>query len=531
MIITERGAPRKWTPRSYFAASTAAVAILLVALLIVGDRWKMDTMADMTIKMPFPERKGMCDYDPAGIHFSQEYNFLVNIYSPLVEYSAAGHLVSGVAEKFEWFGTEAHFTIRDSLRTIDGRQITAEDAEASFKRLFVLASNTHGDLKDMVCRGAKLKSMQDPCPGMFVSADKRKLIFRFEEKKIFLFQMLASIDFSVIPRDSFDGKSLKIIDYRNTSGPYYVKNDRGDGNIELAANPSHFHFSKDIPQTVVCVPVNPKTPESTLTLFDEGKINHIGTFRFSAEKLLNYAAGRKDVAVHATYPNRLFWFSFTKKGRSKFSVQQRLALGKAVRREMVGTLPSHPGFEAVEQLFPALGDATLTESHLVQLREAFKAAPEDISINRPLVVWAWSMSKENQEILKKFLPSAKIVTDVLKLPGAVDYKKEGLEEPEIWFLSGDTSHKEDITFFSYYMNYEFLHVYGEEGKNWLRKYMSTEDRAARLAMAEKLQFETLINGEVIPLLANSYVSIVKKPWSFKYSKFSATNFVWRLTKD
>lgn len=532
MLLVSRDNPKRGLSR-FLMPGKILVSIGVLGVLVGGIVCckKGSNMDNTIIKMPFPFKAGLCDYDPAKIHFSQEYNFLVNIYSPLLEYSIGGKLVSAVAEKFEWVGTDAHFTIRPDLRTIDGVPITVKDVEASFKRLFVLSSNMHGDLKDMVCQGKELKNLSDPCPGMSVLPGQRKIVLHFTAKKVFLFQMLTSIDFSVIPRNSFDKKTLKITDYRNTSGPYYVKTDKGEGNIELTANPVHFHYSKKMPQSVILVPVNARDVDATLKLFDEGKINHIGTFRFPSDKLLTYAAQKNDVSVHSTYPNRLFWFSFTKKGRLNFNVQERFALGKAIKRWVFNKVSSRPGYEAAEQLFPALGDGALTEEHLSQLRKAFQDAPESISINRPVVVWAWNMSKEDLDFIKKMLPAAKFVTDLLKLPGTVDYKKEGIEEPEICFLSGDTSPQEDISFFSYYLNFEFLHIYGEEGKIWLRGYMATEDRKKRLAMAEELHFKTLINAEVIPMAANTYAAIVKKPWAFNFSKFYATNFIWRITRN
>jgi len=58
-------------------------------------------------------------YDPLKIHFSNQYNFFANIYSPLIEYNQSGEIVSGLAERFEWIGNEARFTIRP-VKTIDG---------------------------------------------------------------------------------------------------------------------------------------------------------------------------------------------------------------------------------------------------------------------------------------------------------------------------------------------------------------------------------------------------------------------------
>ena len=110
-------------------------------------------MEKSVFRVAFPHRRPASAYDPAKIPYDSHYFFLQNIYSPLVEYSLNGELVSAVAEKFQWIGTEAHFKIRPDLRTIDGDKIDANDAAMSFKRLFMIGGNTHGDLKRMLCPG------------------------------------------------------------------------------------------------------------------------------------------------------------------------------------------------------------------------------------------------------------------------------------------------------------------------------------------------------------------------------------------
>ncbi len=64
----------------------------------------------------------------------------------------------------------------------------------------------------------------------------------------FILPILTSMDYSIIPTRSLDTDG-KIIDYRNTSGPYYVK-EENDNQIVLAANPNHINFDEEMPQTI-----------------------------------------------------------------------------------------------------------------------------------------------------------------------------------------------------------------------------------------------------------------------------------------
>ena len=128
------------------------------------------------LRVAFPGRVSASKYDPAKIEYAMEYTFLQNIYSPLIEYSVSGELVSAIAERFGWRGTNAVFQIRKGLKTIDGDTVNAYDAEASLKRLFVIGGNTHGDLKNLLCPGTRLKSLQSVCEGIAVENNGTDLV-------------------------------------------------------------------------------------------------------------------------------------------------------------------------------------------------------------------------------------------------------------------------------------------------------------------------------------------------------------------
>ena len=171
---------------------------------------------------------------------------------------------------FYWRDQKFYLVIRDDLKTVDGYPITAEDVMLSFKRLMILSQNTHGDFKSLVCPETELKSVFDDCPRMEIEGNTLILTPRYRSD--LLVGMLSAIDFAIIPRKSFDPVSLKITDYRNTSGPYYVDQDNGDGNIVLKPNPTHFHFEESMAQEVRLIPTKDKNKGEIIELLTRGRL-------------------------------------------------------------------------------------------------------------------------------------------------------------------------------------------------------------------------------------------------------------------
>lgn len=144
-------------------------------------------------------------------------------------------IIGGVAEEFNWVGNDLHLKIRHDLKTASGIPITSEDVVLSLKRLIILSGNTHGNFKDLVCPGAELKSLTENCAG--ISSKSNVVILKAGTKKSFLLPMLTAIDFAIIPKGSIDPKTLAIVNYKETSGPYFVEQDSEQGRLVLKANP------------------------------------------------------------------------------------------------------------------------------------------------------------------------------------------------------------------------------------------------------------------------------------------------------
>jgi ABC-type transport system substrate-binding protein len=245
---------------------------------------------NMTLRVAFPYAKPLNVYEPTKIHYAPEYIFLENVFSPLIElHQENGDIVPGIADRFEWVGNELHFHIRDGIKTVSGIPITAFDAEFSLKRLLVKSGNTHGNFHDLMCIDSEIKKITDSCPGIRVEGNT--LILAPGKKKEFLLPMVAALDFAIIPKGSVDPKTLDIIDYKNTSGPYFVKEDDGKGNIHLEVNPFHYHFRKNIPQTVILVPSGIDGYPSSIEQFRANKVDYITTIdKLPAEKVIGFSS-------------------------------------------------------------------------------------------------------------------------------------------------------------------------------------------------------------------------------------------------
>ena len=532
MLLTAHGKIN--TFKGDVCRESVALSLLLFLQFCSGCAPKDSDMKTGKIRVAFKYDKAANYYDPVNISFAPEYDFLENIYSTLVEYSPEGELVGSVAESFEWAGSEARFKIRQDLLTIDGKHIDAYDVEQSFKRLFILGGNTHGDLKDVVCPNIELKSFSDKCPGMEVRDAGRTFVFKLKEKKVFLFPMLASIDFAIIPRGSIDKVTFKIKDYRNTSGPYFVSKDSATGQIELSANSRHFHYSKNIPQKVIFVPSGKTEPLQSLDLFSENKVDFITTIdSIPPDIMIDYAEKhKKDATLHSTYALDTFLLIFTSKGLRTFSERERFVIGKKFREIFLEHYLKKPGYEAAEQIFPAFGGGGLSADQLSGIGSKMASASTFDIKRRKIKVWNINFTNnfESTEVeYKSLFPGIKFL-NVRKIPGRVDYSTEKLSEPDFYLMRTDMGFQEDINLLSYYLGIDFFALEKDTSKQWLHKYISTQDKKERLQMVRDLHFDTLSRAAVIPLAKTPYTALARKPWGFNMSKFHANDPIWRISQ-
>jgi len=505
--------------KGFLFFATLALAVSFYAM----QHRQRGNMHTTLLRVAFPANDAISDYDPSKIYYAHQYIILENLYSQLVGYDTKGEIVSGIAERFEWVGNEVRFYIRRGLKTVDGDEITASDAELSLKRLFILQSNTHGDISRALCGKNGIKALSEKCENMRVE-DDYTLVLAFPQKDPFLFSMLTSVDFSVLPRKSYDHQTLKIIDYRKTSGPYYVEKSISSEPLELAANPSHFLYSDKMPVRITLIPSRVDKKSIALTLFKEGKVDMLTTAETAGiESIKKYAEGTKDVEIFKTIPIELAALTFTPSGVSRHTVSERFVIASLIKRALLSSLTAG-GAESTIQLFPPFGQGALTEAQLASLNARFENLKDSVFMGK---FTAWNLPKDSWPELQKIFPNADLKY-VMAIPGHADYKALGLEEPDLFFHRTDTSIKEDISFFSYYMSGYFFSIHGEKGASWVKKYSRTENLGDRMKMLNRMHYETLSEAITIPLTFSPYMAIVKKPWRFDFFNLHAGTTFWRM---
>ncbi|MBN8542472.1 MAG: hypothetical protein J0L82_18930 [Deltaproteobacteria bacterium] len=481
---------------------------------------------ERTLRVAFPVKLKATAYEPTNINLDHEYIFLENVFSPLVEISKDGSIEAGVAEKMDWLGDELKLTIRKSLKTASGMPITPDDVVFSLKRLLVLSGNTHGNFKDIVCPGVTLKTVEDDCPGIHKDSDS--VYLNAKGRKSFLLPMLGAIDFAVIPRSSVDPKTLKIINFSETSGPYWLEKEEESGEAILKLNPHHYFASKDVAEKIVFVPTDTTKPDSSLKDLEENRVDHLTTIDASkADKIIRFAQKHPDFESHVTMKIRSLFIVFTERGRKELSADERRYIGDKMKGVFSSLYADIPGFEQRAEFFPSLGEGGLTQTQrekLESLRELKKSEPQKhfkIGIIKRTGYDEWATP------IAAALPTA----DCYKETNVPDFKKYEKPDdvPHAWIASTDTGFMEDISLISYSLNAGLLGLSKQERSKWLANYMATDDKGSRISKLKELHYQALAEPAIVPLIASPYAALVRKPWKIELSDLYANNQLWRIT--
>jgi MarR-like DNA-binding transcriptional regulator SgrR of sgrS sRNA len=463
-------------------------------------------------------------YDPADILFSYENIFLENIYSTLVEFDNSGVLVPGLAESYSWQGDDLVLKMREA-QTENGTPITAEDAAFSLKRLILLAGNTQGNFKNLVCGGAVLKTIDSPCSGISVRGDS--LILNAGSKKSFLLTMLTATEFSIVPRVAVN-KNLKIKDMRQTSGPYYVDKDAGMGNVKLRLNKNHFHASIRTPQTIQLVPIDFKNNETPMHAFKTGKVDHLMTVNGSKpNELLEFVRDNPEYEAHLSHRLSKYVLTFTKKGLKRFTAEQRRWFSRRFKASALAASRGWLGSSPANQFFLATGDGGLTQAELNRLpalsESPIKVMDIRVGFLQPRILESWSPA------LRDRFPGIDLYIEK-DVPDQHHYSSPN-EEPDAYVCNSDGGSTEDVNLLSTSFIAGHLGLSKTERAAWLADYMATTDSRERLGKLRAIHYNALASASVTPIIEYPFVAIIKKPWTMKLSALVANNPLWKIYSE
>ena len=488
-----------------------------------------DSLGSKNLRVAFPSNSNIEKYEPTQIHFAYQYIFLESIYSPLIELSNdTGSPVASIAREYYWKGSELHMVIRDDLKTVDGYNIGIDDVVTSLKRLLILSRNTHGDFKSLLCPDVELTNLEQNCPSMV--ADGNTLILKLVAHRDFLIPMLASIDFAIIPRTSIDPQSLKIVDYRNTSGPYYVAKDNGKGHITLKANPQHFHFNNRMAPEITLVPTKGMSREQVVEHYNKGEYDHITTIEgipIEAFKRIE----RKENRFHESIYIQTEIAYITEQGKKRLPLIKRLAFAKALQKSFHHHYKNKDGYKTIRQFFLPLGHQGLSPKEEYLLEQKFDSIPmeesgEGVSLG---------IFKSHPKILQKYHTISKTYMPNLRVERAKAIpafsQLADKDIPDYIIVNTDSGFLEDIGLLSYTINAGYFGLFPREGKAWLEDYMNTPEKNERLKKLKTMHLKSLMEGLMLPLLSTPYLAVTRKPWHPELSALFANNPLWKIRKD
>lgn len=464
-------------------------------------------------------------HDPADIQFAAPAVLLMNLYSSLIVFNKNSEIDFGLVQAFNWVSeSEIEFKFNTNLRSSKNDFITAEDAYLSFKRLMVKQSNTHGDLQNFLCPGIKLNSMSDNCPGL--RYEQNSLFLKATDPKLakFILPLLASCDFGIIPKKAIDWNSrdLKIIDYSNTSGPFFVESTNEKSEHVLKANVNSPLYSTDMPQMIQIIPILDITSPAMLKA---GEIDMISTIdRAQPDDLLQFE-NNSEYVVQKTSDLSVTTMEFTSVGRKKLTEKERLAVGNLVKKIIINSWPSQTAFKKADQFFPPFGEASLSENQLQDIQRLYENSGVIPHKNIRISVESYRL-----EEYKKLFADYKNI-EFIKFNGMPNSKTdENMEDASI--IPGDTGFYENISLLSYYMSTgSFGYDDKKSANKWIQDYIKIEDKGERLAKLKQLHFEALAKGIIIPISITPYYAISRKDWKLDFHRHFAGTPLWMMRKN
>lgn len=513
---------RKWR-----AVGLAAGLGVLVAL-VAAYSWERK-MPIPRLRVAMPSTSAIDGYDPANIRLDYEYILLEALFSSLTEHDSSDQLVAGVAGRFRWLNdTTAVLDIRPGLRTIDGAAITAEDALFSLKRILLTGQNTHGDLAPLLC-GERPVDIESPCEALRVEGNS--LVITLKQPNRFLFEILSSIDFAIIPHGSCDRQSLRIVDFRNTSGPYYLERVLGKGHFLLRANPSHFRYHPGMPQEIEVIPNEAGNGYRTPTeLYSDDIVDHVPTVgSTTAENLAAYHA-TKTLNIHRTLNLKTSFLTYTQKGRMR-PASERLRIAASIQRAFRSAVVRGDELsQAVRSLFPPESDFAPTRGEMERINGTLVAAEADHHDGRGItIVGTTGRIRMLESILKPSMPHINLV----EAPIGQFVARSGVgsweDNADLKSFVTDVSIAEEINGISYGVKRGRYSLKEDQIDPWLRRYLETPEKADRVKLMRELHVASIVDDPVlIPLQSMPYVATVRKPWVFDLSRSIANNQFHRL---
>ncbi|MEN9722156.1 MAG: hypothetical protein RJB38_142 [Pseudomonadota bacterium] len=505
-----------------------ALAVVTVAGALSIDKNRTNNHAMSSLRFAASYFIRADSIDPAKPLDLATYQALASLFSRLVYFKEANKLELMAAEHFEWSGATLRIKVK-RWKTRDGYEISARDAAFSLRRLLILDSNSHGFIKDLLCPGEQVRDPTVDCRGIATDGDQLVLSVEDPRKKKFLLPLLANADYSIIPIPSVDTTkpNLPIIDYRNTSGPFYSDLPRPDKILRAQWNPNFFWDRGNRAETV-SFSLFPDGFQA-IQAATQGQIDIISKDFFLSPEAISLAVASKSLKVSATEPIEQLRIYVTNPGLKNFSRKSRaFALIEAFHElKKIGYIDET--CTLAHSLFPpsSLGDLNPNQIKTIederrQMLDAIASASQS-ALKPKGIFWAFGDPRFQKSISGKHVS--------LFERSSIKNSKITPEDFTIQVLPVDSAFYEDISLLSYEFSGDRLGLNTETGRQWLSDYMAIEDDELRIARLKEFQFNALKEWMVLPICMRPYYVLHQTNIVDSTPRLMASSPWWMFSKN
>jgi hypothetical protein len=463
-----------------------------------------------TLRLGYSFFGSIDEIDPNHIQTIYQSNIIENLFSRLIEYDNAGQIVCSLCSSFNIDQHTIRFFFKNFSKTIDGYKVDAIAAKASLDRIILSKTNTHGSLRYYL--SANLDSP--------IQVEDEQLLVKVEKAEWvpFVINLLTSMDFSIVPKESLDSNSERIIDYRNTSGLYYVDFSDDKGNLRLRVNQNHIKYKSTMPGIVQFIPVaSGKANEA----FVKDEIDMIEPTYYAYQEDIEHILKNVPAArLHKTLNIGLTSLIFTSRAMITSSIEDRIAASLAIRSIFLKKTPQIFGAEETDQFFQSFGQGFISDEQ----HQVFKNRIE-LSKGKSKYQFIFGVTEKYRPwISQTDFPDYITLKFYKQFPGFLPEK----EKPDVYIMSGDSSFDEDISALSYLFSQGTFSLGKEDGAKWIQNYMNRPSKEDRINLLRELHYEMLYTVKVFPIISRPYIAVCNSKWDLNFPKIYAGTPLWKV---
>lgn len=432
--------------------------------------------------------------DPVDINNLSKAIISDNIYARLISYED-GILKPWLANSFVVDGNKITLIMAEA-KTSSGRLINARDVKVSLERLLKLDTNTHAKLQ-------RFLDFNDPTgPLIEVSSSVVEIKLRKSKYVKTFLRILSSSEYGIVPFSALNA-DLKIVDYKETTGAFYLNENK------LYKNP--FFKSENEYANEIQV-INSGSSTDLMQLFIDGKVDILPTTVNLNQNVLEKRLSGYEFNLFKTDKIKLFLAAFGPGGLSNFTSNERAVLIRSIQKGLLKSYPIPVETEITSSFFPTIVSSEISTD--VEINDVAAKIPLNF-VSYTGLEDAMSGINENKSIKVNFTEDFP-----LEFPFA--------KRPESFFMMCDVAFDDDYTLYSYVLNNNIIPVSESEKEYILDNVLEMDDANSKRDVLNAFHTKAISERLVGPLFRAPYTILTRKPLVSHQTRLSASTKLWQI---